>query len=180
MGNQSRPMMNQQQQNSYSGGQQQQQNGYSGGGQSRPMAPQQNQQQRPGMNVTSGQHYNNNRPMPSPPPQQQNFRPGPPAGSYNNARPQPSPTLSPSMSNNGRRPQNGQPSPGGLQQPPGRFNSPSPSLTHLQANNNSSSFEDLSSPPHSVSRILLFFLPKLKASRLIFFFSVAKSIQRRK
>lgn len=137
MGNQPRPPMGQHQQNGYPGSQQQQQqNGYNGN-----MMPQQ-QQQRPG----PGQQFNNNRPMPSPPPQQQHFRPGPPPGNMGYA----SPTLSPSLSNTGRRPpppgNNGHPS-AGLQQPPGRFNSPSPSLAHLQPNG--SSFEDLSSPPHS-------------------------------
>ena len=110
---------------------QQQQNGYQG------------QQHRQG----PPQGYNNG--MQSPPPQQQQFRQGPPQG-YNNARPMPSPTLSPNMSNNtGRRPPNGPPH--GLQQPPGRFNSPSPSMSHLHANG--SSMEDLSSPPHSVSSV---------------------------
>lgn len=141
MGNQPRPGMGQQQ------------NGYSGTGnhgQPRPIMNSQ-QQQRPNMNAP-GQQYSNNRPMPSPPPQQQNFRPGPPPGTamgYNNARPMPSPTLSPSLSNSGRGLPNNQGQPSlGLQQPPGRFNSPSPSMTHLHANN-SGSFEDLSSPPHS-------------------------------
>jgi hypothetical protein len=120
-----------------------------------PGQPQQ-YQQRPDMNQ---QGYN--RPMPSPPAHQQNFRQGPPAqsqpvGYNNNARPmqkqqqQQTPSPSPSQSNSARRPPTNQ-SPH-LQQPPGRFNSPSPSLTHLQANGNT--MEDLSSPPHSVSFLI--------------------------
>jgi hypothetical protein len=112
-----------------------------------PNQPQHHPQQRPAMNQ---QGYN--RPHPSPPAHQQNFRQGPPAQSqpmgYNNARPmQQAPSPSPSASSNARRPPTNQ-SPH-LQQPPGRFNSPSPSLTHLQASGNS--MEDLGSPPHSVS-----------------------------
>lgn len=104
--------------------------------------PQMNQQQqRPGMNPQG-----HNRPNPSPPAHQQPM-------SYNNARPmhnQQTPSPSPSVSNSARRPPANQSS--HLQQPPGRFNSPSPSLTHMQANGNS--MDDLSSPPHSVSSLL--------------------------
>lgn len=87
--------------------------------------------------------------------QQQQQRPGPPSqslNSYNNARPIPSPSHSPNMSHNTAR----RPAPGGqqpsslasLQQPPGRFISPSPSMSNLQSNG---SLEELNSPPHSVS-----------------------------
>ncbi|KAG2198588.1 hypothetical protein INT47_001035, partial [Mucor saturninus] len=132
-----RPMMNQQQQQ-----QQQQQNGYHNG-QPRQIP----QQQRP------PQQYNQNRPMQSPPQhyqqQQQHFRPSSPAQSmsYNNQRPIPSPSHSPNLSSStARRPPGGQSLSPRLQQPPGRFVSPSPSLSNLQAQN---SAEDLSSPPHS-------------------------------
>lgn len=146
----------------------QQQTGYPNGP-PRQMMP---QQQRP------NQQYSQNRPMQPLPQhqqqqqQQQQFRPGPPAQSmtYNNPRPIPSPSHSPNLSNNtARRPPGGQPLSPRLQQPPGRFNSPSPSLSNLQAQN---SVEDLSSPPHSVSHIESKYIKK----HLILFYSIAKSL----
>lgn len=114
-------------------------------GQSRQMPQQQRQLQQ----------HNQNQSMQSPPQhyqqqQQQQSRPGPPAQSmaYNNQRAIPSPSHSPNVSSNtARRSPGGQPLSPRLQQPHGRFVSPSPSLSNLQARNSS---EDLSSPPHSV------------------------------
>lgn len=148
--------------------QQQQNGGYAqqqhGGGyaqqqqQQRPMMMNGGQQQRPPPSPGMQQQpYGYNRPMPSPPPQQQQFRPNNNMN-YNNggARPMMSPQLSPSLSNNTRR---GPPPPPshqtnnqyGVQQPPGRFNAPSPAIQHLQPGGQGLSAEELSSPPHSVS-----------------------------
>ncbi|GAA5816098.1 hypothetical protein MFLAVUS_009620 [Mucor flavus] len=119
-----------------------QQNGYSPNPQSRQMMPQQQQQQQ----QRPPQHYQQQQQQ-----QQYQQRPGPPsqATSYNNSRPIPSPTLSPNVSSNTARrpPPGGQPSSSPrLQQPAGRFISPSPSMSNLQAHGSS---EELNSPPDS-------------------------------
>ncbi|GAA5803385.1 hypothetical protein HPULCUR_008864 [Helicostylum pulchrum] len=122
-----------------------QQNGYPPNPQSRQMTPQQQQQQqRPPQHYQQQHHHQQHQ-------QQHQQRPGPPsqAVSYNNSRPIPSPTLSPNVSSNTARrpPPGGQPSSSPrLQQPAGRFISPSPSMNNLQAHGSS---EELNSPPDS-------------------------------
>ncbi|GAN01510.1 hypothetical protein MAM1_0008d00943 [Mucor ambiguus] len=104
-------------------------------GQPRPQMMMNNQQ------PPQNQYGYNARPMNSPPPQHQ-YRPM--NGGTGGA---PSPILA--NAGNSRRPPpqpaGGQPSSPRLQQPPGRFNSPSPSMTPRQMN----SVEDFGSPPHS-------------------------------
>ncbi|EPB86588.1 hypothetical protein HMPREF1544_06662 [Mucor circinelloides 1006PhL] len=96
------------------------------------------------------QYGYNARPMNSPPPQQQHYQQQPPQQQHQyrpmNGGGAPSPILA--NAGNNRRPPppaGAQPSSPRLQQPPGRFNSPSPSLSQRQMN----SVEDFGSPPHS-------------------------------
>lgn len=95
-----------------------------------------NNQQQPPQN----QYGYNARPMNSPPPPQHQYRPMNGGGGA-------SPILA-NAGNNRRPPQpvgGAQPSSPRLQQPPGRFNSPSPSMAPRQMR----SVEDFGSPPHS-------------------------------
>lgn len=121
-------------------------------GQPRPPMAMNNQQ------PPQNQYGYNARPMNSPPPQQQQFQQQqyqqqqyqqqPPQHQYGpmNGAGAPSPILA--NAGNSRRPPppaGAQPSSPRLQQPPGRFNSPSPSMAPRHMN----SVEDFGSPPHS-------------------------------
>ncbi|KAK4520351.1 uncharacterized protein ATC70_008485 [Mucor velutinosus] len=116
----------------------------------KPLPGQPQPQPRPQMMMNNqppqNQYGYNARPMNSPPPQQQQFQQQPPPHQY---RPMNGGGASPILANagNNRRPPppGAQPSSPRLQQPPGRFNSPSPSLAPRQMN----SVEDFGSPPHS-------------------------------
>ncbi|CEI87487.1 hypothetical protein RMCBS344292_01899 [Rhizopus microsporus] len=132
----------------------------------RPMysSPMNTQKQQPNFRP----QQNNSRPMNAPPPNHQNFRPHngapspyqQPARPYNGAPPHQQPVRpqysnapnlgapSPTLSNNMPRMPQGPSSSPRLQQPPERFNAPSPSPSHAQMNNSS---DEWNSPPHSPS-----------------------------